>query len=143
MALCEHFKPGSHPYEVLLVLDDHLGPTEALVRCRACAQSYLIELLDWLGSERLFRVAEPDAAATRTLLRDLERGSCDLARAGEEVRHFSLISERLPVLLLLDTDENVIRRRIDVVDADAIPAASWRELPCDGEWIERTQAARL
>lgn len=143
MALCEHLTPGTVPYRVTLVLDDHLGPTEALVQCASCEQAYLIELLDWQGERRLFRVAAPDEAATALLLRDLQRGSCDINRAREEVRQFTLVSERLPVLWLVNTNERALE---DVIETDAlgeVPTSGWRALPCDGQWIDKAQRERL
>lgn len=143
MALCEHIAPGPVPYRVTLVLDDHLGPTDALAQCARCEQAYLLELLDWQGDRRLFRVAAPDEAATALLLRDLRRGSCDINRAGEEVRQFTLASERLPVLWLVNTSARVLEDVIDTRDLGELPTGGWRELPCDGRWIERAQRARL
>jgi len=144
MSLCNHFKAGSWPFRIELVLDDHLGPTEALICCSVCERAYLLELLDWADNLRLFRVAEPGADATRLLLKDLERGSCDLGRAGEEVRQFALVSERLPELLLLDMNDRQIVRRVVVTDPDSIPRGNWRDLPCDGARIRAIQdAARL
>lgn len=143
MSPCEHITPGPVPYRVTLVLDDHLGPTEALVQCASCEQAYLLELLDWQGGRRLFRVAAPDEAATALLLRDLQRGSCDLNRAGEEVRQFTLVSERLPVLWLVDTNARVLEAVIETVELGRVPTSGWRELPCDGNWIDKAQRRRL
>lgn len=143
VAPCEHIAPGPGPYRVTLVLDDHLGPTEALVHCKTCEQAYLIELLDWQGAMRLFRVAAPDGDATALLLKDLERGSCDVNRAGEEVRQFTLDSQPLPVLWLVDTSARELVGVIDTTGLGTIPTRGWRELPCDGDWIERVQRTRL
>ena len=143
MSLCEHFLPGPLPYDNVLVLDDHLGPTEALIRCSSCRRAYLLELLDWEGAKRLFRIAAPDEEATRLLLKDLDRGSCDLRRAGEEVRQFSLTSERLPHLLLVDVNDHALERTVHLENTAEVPTTGWRALPCDGAWIERVQSARL
>ena len=135
MSLCTHFQPGCYPFSVLLVLDDHLGFTEALVRCDACERTYLLEMLDWLGTLRLFRVGEPDTEAARLLLKDLQRGSCDLTRASEEVRQFGLITERLPVVLLIDTAARAIAARWISTESGGVSGQGWRELPCDGSHI--------
>ena len=129
-------KPGPYPFATLLVLDDHLGPTDWLVRCQACGSAYLLEMLDWEGPRRLYRLRAPAAEAVAGLVKDLERGSCDLNRAGAEAQHFSLTSERLPNLVLLDLGEGSLVRMIDAGDTQ-VPGASWRELPCDGSWIRR------
>ena len=143
MALCSHIQPGPVPWDVLLVLDDHLGPTDALAVCRTCRTPYLLEMVDWRPPLRLFRVSEPRSDAVQGLLRNLERGSCDLRRAGEEVRHFSQGARRLPWLVLLDTSAYRLEAVVD--HPDPLPGASWRELPCDGSLIDEVegQAARL
>ncbi len=133
--LCTHIAAGPYPFETLLVLDDHLGPTESLIRCTTCGTVYLLEMLDWLADLRLFRVRLPEPEAAAGLLRDLQRGSCDLKRAGEEARHFSLTSERLAVLMLLNTGQAELVRLIGGAAAMSAPGGSWRELPCDGTWI--------
>lgn len=140
--LCGHIRSGPCPWETELVIDDHLGPTEALVGCRTCGRAYLLEMLDWAGSLRLFRVRAPAPAAVALLTRDLNRGSCDLSRAGEEVRQFSLTSDRLAVLVLYDTRSAEVVERIDLGSPAEVPGASWRELPCDGSWIRRLARSR-
>jgi hypothetical protein len=100
-------------------------------------------MLDWQGNRRLFRVGAPAPEAARALLKDLSRGSCDLNRAGEEVRQFSLASRRLPVLLLIDMNARTIVMRAELDDARSVPGAGWRDLPCDGSRIAALQPARL
>jgi hypothetical protein len=129
-------KPGRYPFATVLVLDDHLGPTDWLVRCSSCGSVHLLEMLDWDGPRRLYRMRAPAPEAVAGLLKDLERGSCDLNRAGAEAQHFSLTSERLPHLVLLDLRASTVVEMIDVTGSQ-IPGASWRELPCDGSWIRR------
>jgi hypothetical protein len=146
MSLCSHLVEQRYPIRVDLVLDDHLGFTEALIRCTVCDRPLLLEMIDWAGDLRLFRAAEPDEQATRLLLRDLSRGSCDINRAGEEVRQFSLMATPLEELLLIDdaTRSIVARPSLSDLGGDAPRAGTgWRELPCDGHLIGRVQAARL
>lgn len=135
--LCTHVVPGPCPWETELVIDDQLGPTECLVGCRTCGRGYLLEMLDWRGSQRLFRVRAPSPGAIALLTRDLDRGSCDLDRAREEVRHVSLSSDRVPTLLLYDTATASLVERIALENPADVPWAGWRDLPCDGTWIER------
>lgn len=140
-ALCAHLVAGPCPWETELVIDDHLGPTECLVGCRVCGRPFLLEMLDWAGSRRLFRVRAPSPAAVAGLTRDLNRGSCDLGRAREEIRHVSLSSDRVPALLLYDTKTATLLARVTLGGAGEVPWAGWRELPCDGRWIERFAGA--
>ncbi len=133
--LCEHVRPGQWPFQVVLVLDEHLGPTEALMRCRRCGRSYLLEMLDWRGAARAMRVAVLDPAHADTLVRDLTRGSCDVRRAGAEVQHVRQLAPLLPLLLLVDTAGPVVEAIVGADDVK-IPTGSWRSLPCNGEWID-------
>ena len=135
--ICSHLTAGPYPFETVLVLDDHMGPTDWLVRCRDCGTTYLLEMLDWLGPRRLYRLRRPAAAAVAGLIRDLERGSCDLNRASAEAQHFSLSSRKLNTLMLLDLSVGAILSLIDVEEGTPVPGASWRDLPCDGCWIRR------
>ncbi|MGE0624959.1 MAG: hypothetical protein AB7I04_13850 [Pseudomonadales bacterium] len=138
--LCPHIRPGPCPWETELVIDDHLGPTESLIACRTCGRAYLLEMLDWSGSLRLFRVRAPEGAAIALLTRDLNRGSCDLGRAREEVRHVSLASDRVAELLLYDTQAASLVERIALIDPGDVPWAGWRELACDGSRIAQLLA---
>jgi hypothetical protein len=138
MSACSHVSRGQNPFETVLVLDDQLGPTEFLGRCRDCRKLYLLEMFDWQGSLRAFRLSVPATGSTEALLRDLERGSCDLSRAREEVRSFTLTSTRLEELILMDTSQQTVVETASSTDFDvAVPTANWRELPCDGTWISR------
>ena len=136
---CTHLKAGSYPFESVLVLDDHLGPTDWLVRCSSCAAAYLLEMFDWDGSRRLYRLRAADAAAVDALIRDLERGSCDLNRASAQAQHFTLTSQALPIAVLLDLRAGALRSVVELPEdiRAEVPVASWRELPCDGSWIQR------
>ena len=73
------------------------------------------------------------------LIRDLERGSCDLNRATAQAQHFTLTSQALPMVVLLDLRAGTLCSVVKLAEdvrAD-VPVASWRELPCDGSWIQR------
>lgn len=135
--LCAHLIPGPYPFETVLVLDDHLGPTELLIRCRRCGHCWLLEMLDWRDDVRLFRIRKADPEAVAGLLKDLSRGSCDLRRAGEQARHLSLSSERLPELLLLNVGHATLSAVIAPPTDTRVPGRGWRELACDGDWIRR------
>jgi len=136
-AICQHLTPGHYPFDSVLVLDDHLGPTDWLVRCRSCEAAYLLEMLDWQGSLRLYRLRVPEPRSVDRLLRDLERGSCDLNRARDQAHHFSLTSTRVAELALLDLAAGQLIRMVKAPENEAIPGASWRDLSCDGSWIQR------
>lgn len=134
--ICEHVRTGSWPFQTELVLDEHLGVTDALMLCRDCGRAYLLEMLDWRGSERVMRLAPQDAERARRLVRDLTRGSCDVNRAGAQVQHMRTATPFSRRLLLVDTKGPVIDAIATVPPDLKIPGASWRELPCDGSWVD-------
>lgn len=140
---CTHLRPGTWPLHWDLVLDDQLGPTDGLASCRNCGTVYLLEMLDWRGTERLMRMAVLERALATRLLRDLDRGSCDAGRASAELQHVRSLAVALPQLLLIDTATPAI---IAAVPADRpLPTESWRDLACDGGWIDyaRSNVAML
>jgi hypothetical protein len=89
---CEHLEAGAWPLRVELVLDDSMGFTDALVRCRVCDRAYLLEMLDADAGTRLMRVAPVDPDVAAGTLHDLGRGSCDLTRAGAQVHQLQTAS---------------------------------------------------
>lgn len=134
--LCEHVRAGQWPFQAELVLDEHLGITDALMRCRDCGRFYLLEMLDWRDRHRVMRVAPMDGAAAQRLIRDLTRGSCDVNRAGAEVQHVRTATPFSRVLLLVDMAGPVIEAARPAPEGRRIPGAGWRELPCDGSWVD-------
>lgn len=134
--VCGHVRPGQWPFRVELVLDDQLGFTEALVRCRHCGATYLLNMMDWRGPVRVMRMAPLARVHADALIRDLTRGSCDVHRAGAEVQHVRRLAPFSRTLLLMDTGGPLIEALVEVPADVRVPAASWRELPCDGEWVD-------
>ncbi len=138
--LCQHVKVGAYPFQLQLCLDEHLGVTDALVTCKECDKPYLLEMLDWRGDERLFRVSLPDADQATQLVRDLTRGSCDITRAGAEVHHMQTTTAASRYLLIIDQDSSPSAPAIVGIaqkpDDQPLPSASWRELECNGQWLD-------
>lgn len=119
-----------------LVLDEQLGFTDALAACRICDRRYVLEMLDWLPEEprrRLYRVSAMGEAQARSWLRDLQRGSCDLNRAGAERDHMLASADRLRYALAVDLAGPVVMAVVPLSGRE--PVAGWRELPCDGGWF--------
>lgn len=133
--LCDHVQPDTWPFEVELVIDEQVGFTDALVACRTCGAPYLLEMLDWRGRQRLMRISTIDSARVAELLHNLGRGSCDLKRAGAEVQQLQTSATFAPWLLLIDATAMRIDSILPVPEGRRLPAASWRELPCDGSWF--------
>ena len=133
---CSHLRPGTWPLHWDLVLDDQLGPTDGLASCRACGTVYLLEMLDWRGSERLMRMAILERRLATGLLRDLDRGSCDAGRATAELDHVRSLARAVPGLLLIDTRTPEVVALVPLPADRPVPTGSWRDLPCDGSWID-------
>ncbi|MDH3643282.1 MAG: hypothetical protein OES38_14365 [Gammaproteobacteria bacterium] len=137
--LCEHIAAGDYPFRVELVMDDHLGLTDGVVSCRHCQRAYLLEMLDWANAWRVFRISALGEDQARRLIRDLTRGSCDVQRAGAEVQHMKTATSFAPWLLLVDTGAAQIRRVAPLASGIRLPGQSWRELACDGSWVEHAR----
>jgi hypothetical protein len=135
-ALCDHIRTGAWPLRTELVLDDHLGATDAVVSCRECGRPYLMEMLDWRGHLRVMRMSVLDATQAARLIRDLTRGSCDVSRAGQEVYAFKSQASFSPWLLLLDNAAMSLLAIVPVPAGRSLPGAAWRALPCDGSWVD-------
>ncbi|MEQ8484557.1 MAG: hypothetical protein RIB46_09355 [Pseudomonadales bacterium] len=134
--LCPHVETGTWPWRVELVLDEHLGITDALVRCRTCQRTYLLEMLDWQGGTRVMRVAGVDPGMADRTVHDLGRGSCDVGRAGAQVHQLRSASVFSRWLLWVDLRQPAILAVVPVPQDPPLPSASWRSLPCDGRWVD-------
>lgn len=135
-ALCEHVRPGAWPFTTDLVLDEQLGITDAVMSCRTCGRPYLMEMLDWRDKLRVMRLSVLDGARSARLIRDLTRGSCDVARAGQEVHAFRSQTRFSPWLLLVDNSAVAVLAVAPVPVDRRLPAPAWRDLPCDGSWVD-------
>ena len=139
---CSHLQDVGWPFRLDLVIDDEAGFTDALVSCRTCGMSYLLEMLDWLKNLRVMRIASVAPAAAAHLLRDLERGSCDPGRAAAETQQVRLSAQTLDLLLLIDASRQQLLAIAPVPTEPAVPTASWRALPCDGSWVRYARSYR-
>jgi len=130
---CEHLAnaaPGEFPFAVEMVLDGQSGFTDAIVRCRTCSQTYLIEMLDWSGKHferRTFRVSLLDDAVVARYAHNRERASCDLKRAEAEWYAVQTQARLTNVKIELDVDDaTMLGATVLPLDTD-IPMAHWRE----------------
>lgn len=133
--LCEHAQPGAWPWATRLVLDAPLGIADAVVACGECAQHVLVELIDRRGKLKVQRVSLLSAAEAAGVTRDLQRGSCDLGRADAELAYLRSRAVLTDTLVCVDDAGPRIVARVRMARAD-IPRAPWRELPCDGQWVD-------
>ena len=134
--LCDHVLPGSWPFEILLVIDESMGFTDALAACRTCGSHVLLEMLDWRGHQRVMRLSPVNRDHARGLLHNLDRGSCDVRRATAELEQLRTGTRFSPWLLLLDTRTMRITAIAPVPATPRLPTAGWRALACDGSWVD-------
>ncbi len=135
MTPCDHLKADTWPLTIEHTFTMLLVFADALARCRSCGRSYLLELLDVREHERLYRLSLCSNQASAELLKDLNRGSCDLQRAQAQFDEFSRSSVITDKLLWTDARANVLRGLITT--HLPLPAESWQSLPCDGTWFKR------
>jgi len=138
--LCYHVQAGAWPFEIELVIDEQMGFTDALVACRTCGNRYLLEMLDWRDRLRVMRVSAVESGRAAALLRNLDRGSCDLRRAGAELQQLQMSTSFSQWLLLVDARDVCITSIVPIPATPRLPAASWRDLPCDGSWVDYAQS---
>jgi len=122
--------PGSTPLTPVRVLDEVGGIADAIVRCNACQQAYLVELLDWSGpakQTRRYRVSLVDDALLARFLKNLDRGSCDIKRAPAEQESFASQTRLAPLALTLRADDLSVIAAERVEAEEDIPMSSWRE----------------
>ena len=130
---CEHFLaavPGPYPFEVEMVLDGHSGLTDAIIRCRACDQAYLIEMLDWSGASfahRTFRTSLLDADVVNRYAHDRQRTSCDLTRARAEWYAVQTQARLTDLELTLDVSASTLIGVRSLPAGTDIPMSHWRE----------------
>jgi len=136
ISLCAHLA-GDDVTTLPVAPDDalewHDGPVVAVVRCGVCGSAGLLDLLDWTdgGRTRVYALAGIDAAAVALYLRNVARGSCDLARRQREVE--ALVASAGP-------PERIVAR--DAV-GDVVKSVAWPAdvAPPGDTWQERVRRA--
>ena len=131
---CSHLKQ-SPELDIEYALDTHLHVTDAFAKCARCNAHYLIELADMRGAISVFRVSPLRADAVEKTIASLDKGSCDLNRARDEVFSLSATTQQSDVLLVMRNGlfTEVVPRPENLRLANK----SWRELACDGEVIDK------
>jgi hypothetical protein len=136
--LCAHLTRATnepYPFELVEVLDDQSGVTDAIVECRTCGQNVLLEMLEWNGKhyeERVYRTSLVPADAVAQFRKNRARGSCDVKRAGAEAHAFTHLAELTPWLVALDLGKREVIGATRLPDGTDVPIASWRELLAGG-----------
>tara|TARA_B100000959_G_scaffold261178_2_gene298480 strand:- start:203 stop:631 length:429 start_codon:yes stop_codon:yes gene_type:complete len=131
-APCAHLRTVAPDLETIFVLDSHLQMADGFVRCTECETHYLLEMVDLTSKAVLYRVSRLNAETVAKTVRSLNKGSCDLDRARNEV--FTLSNGACPLDALLLYADGGYTGLVPNPRPD-LPAIGWRELPCDGALI--------
>ena len=138
--------PGEHQHDwcslgtvltPLMVLDDWLGPTAAIIECKGCEQTAFCFLVAWHGRqlcERLYAIRELSKPVVETYLRNVSRDYCDLTRKQSETT--ALLNAAAPYTLLVLTrlpDMTVCR---STPSSDRHAFLAWQQIPeaTDKDW---------
>lgn len=150
VALCEHL--ASDSLAALAVAPDDVlewqdGPIVAVVRCPACGRAGLLEMLDWSDDQRLrvHALAGLDSAAFALYLRNVERGSCDLARRRREIEALVACAGPSERLVAREAIGGRVLRSSVWPAGIAPPSDSWQERVSrahDPGWFARLGLAR-
>ena len=118
-----------------MVIDDWLGPTLAIIRCRGCNQYALIHLLAWSGknlSKRIFAVRELSEATVATYLANISRDYCDLTRKESETQALLQAALEPGCLILVDVSTLQIIGAQTTTNIERKPRYSdWQEIKAD------------
>lgn len=124
---CEHLVIGPYPFSVELVIDEHMGITDAVVRCSTCGQHYLIECLGApVTPQREFRVLEVDAHAVARYAHDIDREYCDLNRKSAELYALQTHATLTARALTLDVHAKTITSVRQLAADEDVAMVSWR-----------------
>jgi len=119
--------PG-YPFTVQMTLDAHLGMTDAVVRCTACGQLQLLEMVEWPADQaqvRRFRVSLVDAAAWQRFFHDSQRAYCDLERMQAELHALRTHAILTTWYVTLDIDSQALLASGRFADG-VVPTEPWR-----------------
>ena len=98
------------------MLNDWLGPTQALIRCDDCKDFALIHLIGWDGDrmqKRIFAVRDLPREATDTFKSNISRDYCDLTRKQSETQALIQCSARDASLIEISLPDH----RINAISA--------------------------
>ena len=97
--ICPHLQDAD--LEVSAIFSQQVFLTAGIVRCKRCNQHYLVELTHSEGPRQLFSVSILEADLAQHTLRSLQKGSCDVTRAGAETLHLRNSAQLTDVLLTM------------------------------------------
>jgi len=123
LRLCEHLaqlRSEAFQPEIAHAFLFQDGPVDAIVRCDACEAHALLRLADWAPPDyavRVYTLAPLRAEDGALFLRNLARGSCQVARAAAELDALVAAAGSVQLLLAIDV------RRERVLAAGRPPSA--------------------
>jgi len=96
---CEHLilKPD---LEIVLILEFRVQLLEALVKCRQCEAHYRIQAVDLYDNAALYQLNRLPSKHVAQTVRSVNRGSCSIDRAKDEIAYLKSQSSLCEHLLL-------------------------------------------
>ncbi len=122
--------PCGWPFSLVQTLDEHLGLTDALVRCNNCAEYYLLELTQWPTTTtdlRVMRLLSVTAANAERFLANVNRDYCDLQRHQHELAALQVGARLSAWLLTLDVANHRLVATNKYADSAPVELVSWRQ----------------
>ena len=101
----------NHQLDFDIVLNDWLGPTQALICCDDCDDFALIHLIGWDGDrmeKRIFAVRDLPGAVVETFRSNISRDYCDLTRKQSETQALIHASAREASVIEISLPRNRI-----------------------------------
>lgn len=99
---CTHIntEAGVRQLRIDRVLQMQVQIALALASCQQCGAGYLLKLLDMTAAYAAYQVSSVDSSVYTGTLRSLDKGSCDVSRAQQEVFNLANGAHLLPRILL-------------------------------------------
>ncbi len=140
LRLCAHLSglaAGESTPEIVHAFLWQDGPIDAIARCRACGAHALLRLLDWAPpgfSLRVYALAALREQDGALFLRNLERGSCQVARASAELSALIAAAGANERLVALDLARDCVAASAGLPSGESgEPAAFPARLPRSGD----------
>ncbi|MDA0273269.1 MAG: hypothetical protein O3C68_08455 [Proteobacteria bacterium] len=121
------------------VLDDWLGPTQALIHCEDCGQPALLHLVTWRGSalaERIYAIRLVDAPIRDIYLANINRDYCDLTRKTSETEALIGACDQNARLVRVSMPELIV----EALSRDSFnpPVIPWQEVRTEtyNDWMK-------
>ena len=122
-------RQGAH-CNVIFVIDDWQGPTDAIVQCGGCDACALLRMLFWQGrnlSTRIFAAAGLDSDSVAIFLRNMRSAYCDLSRHSAETGALIATAGPVDCGLVARVPDMEVLAPLTAADLGKFTLSSWRD----------------